>query len=206
MLWKRNYRHICRSSSGGPIFFSHFRNGFMTIFNFYLFNRDGACIFYKEWRREKQSGMPKREEFKLMFGMLLSLRSFAERLSSKDGNQLVRYFKTSKYKMNYMEIPTGLKMVMNTDPSAVGIPELLRAVYQVIVISYYVPPNIYNRSFHISAMMLRYLQNPDRRCMPASLEIGAHQISPVDRLLPRALLDRKLAEREAKRRTRMVWW
>ncbi|KAE9416974.1 hypothetical protein Angca_003592, partial [Angiostrongylus cantonensis] len=105
----------------------------MTIFNFYLFNRDGACIFYKEWRREKQSGMPKREEFKLMFGMLLSLRSFAERLSSKDGNQLVRYFKTSKYKMNYMEIPTGLKMVMNTDPSAVGIPELLRAVYQIYV-------------------------------------------------------------------------
>ncbi|KHJ80891.1 Sybindin-like family protein, partial [Oesophagostomum dentatum] len=58
---------------------------FMTIFNFYLFNRDGVCIFYKEWRRDKQSGMPKSEEFKLMFGMLLSLRSFAERLSSKDG-------------------------------------------------------------------------------------------------------------------------
>ncbi|VDM84439.1 unnamed protein product [Strongylus vulgaris] len=30
-----------------------------------------------------------------------------------------------------METPTGLKMVMNTDPSAVGIPELIRAIYQV---------------------------------------------------------------------------
>ncbi|VDM58462.1 unnamed protein product [Angiostrongylus costaricensis] len=119
----------------------------MTIFNLYLFNRDGACIFYKEWKREKQSGMQKSEEFKLMFGMLLSLRSFAERLSSKDGNQLVRYFKTSKYKMNYMEIPTGLKMVMNTDPSAVGIPELLRTVYQVIVDFYYVRSNVYNNLF-----------------------------------------------------------
>ncbi|EYC41079.1 hypothetical protein Y032_0583g303 [Ancylostoma ceylanicum] len=106
---------------------------FMTIFNFYLFNRDGVCIFYKEWRRDKQSGMPKSEEFKLMFGMLLSLRSFAERLSSKDGQQLVRYFKTSSYRMNYMETPTGLKMVMNTDPSAVGIPELIRAIYQIYV-------------------------------------------------------------------------
>ncbi|KAK6738476.1 hypothetical protein RB195_020525 [Necator americanus] len=77
--------------------------------------------------------MPRTEEFKLMFGMLLSLRSFAERLSSKDGQQLVRYFKTSSYRMNYMETPTGLKMVMNTDPSAVGIPELIRAIYQIYV-------------------------------------------------------------------------
>ncbi|WKX97203.1 hypothetical protein Q1695_013126 [Nippostrongylus brasiliensis] len=105
----------------------------MTIYNFYLFNRDGTCIFYKEWRRDKQSGMPQTEEFKLMFGMLVSLRSFAERLSSKDGHQLVRYFKTSSYRMNYMETPTGLKMVMNTDPSAVGIPELIRSIYQIYV-------------------------------------------------------------------------
>ncbi|VDN36681.1 unnamed protein product [Cylicostephanus goldi] len=33
--------------------------------------------------------------------------------------------------MNYMETPTGLKMVMNTDPSAVGIPELIRDIYKV---------------------------------------------------------------------------
>ncbi|XGW11079.1 hypothetical protein V3C99_012521 [Haemonchus contortus] len=105
----------------------------MTIYNFYLFNRDGTCIFYKEWRRDKQSGMAKSEEFKLMFGMLVSLRSFSERLSSKDGHQLVRYFKTSSYRLNYMETPTGLKMVMNTDPSAVGIPELIRSIYQVYV-------------------------------------------------------------------------
>ncbi|VDL67013.1 unnamed protein product, partial [Nippostrongylus brasiliensis] len=105
----------------------------MTIYNFYLFNRDGTCIFYKEWRRDKQSGMPQ-TEFKLMFGMLVSLRSFAERLSSKDGHQLVRYFKTSSYRMNYMETPTGLKMVMNTDPSAVGIPELIRSIYQLFQI------------------------------------------------------------------------
>ncbi|VDL67226.1 unnamed protein product [Nippostrongylus brasiliensis] len=35
--------------------------------------------------------------------------------------------------MNYMETPTGLKMVMNTDPSAVGIPELIRSIYQIYV-------------------------------------------------------------------------
>lgn len=35
--------------------------------------------------------------------------------------------------MNYMETPTGLKMVMNTDPSAVGIPDLIRSIYQIYV-------------------------------------------------------------------------
>lgn len=33
--------------------------------------------------------------------------------------------------MNYIETATGLKMVLNTDPQAVGMPELIRSIYQV---------------------------------------------------------------------------
>ncbi|GMT34966.1 hypothetical protein PFISCL1PPCAC_26263, partial [Pristionchus fissidentatus] len=105
----------------------------MTIYNLYIFNKEGTCIYYREWKREKQSGLPKSEEYKLMFGMLISLRSFAERLSTKDGQQLVRSYKTSAYKMNYMESPTGLKMVVNTDPNAASVPDLVRGIYQVYV-------------------------------------------------------------------------
>ncbi|GMT02960.1 hypothetical protein PENTCL1PPCAC_25134 [Pristionchus entomophagus] len=108
----------------------------MAIYNLYIFNKDGTCIFYREWKREKQSGLPRSEEYKLMFGMLISLRSFAERLSTKDGlvpQQLVRNYKTSTYKMNYMESPTGLKMVLNTDPNAAGVPDLVRGIYQAYV-------------------------------------------------------------------------
>uniref|UniRef100_A0A1I7W6Z7 Ovule protein n=1 Tax=Heterorhabditis bacteriophora TaxID=37862 RepID=A0A1I7W6Z7_HETBA len=47
-------------------------------------------------------------------------------------HQCVRYYRTSHYKMNYMETSTGLKMVLNTDPGALGIPELLRTMYQDI--------------------------------------------------------------------------
>uniref|UniRef100_A0A914CZE1 Trafficking protein particle complex subunit n=1 Tax=Acrobeloides nanus TaxID=290746 RepID=A0A914CZE1_9BILA len=106
----------------------------MTIYNFYLFNKQGLCIAYKEWHREKQSGMPREEEYKLVYGMLLSLRSFAGKLTTKSqGTQLVKSYRTSVYKMNYMETPTGLKMVVNTDPDAFEIPELLRSLYQVFV-------------------------------------------------------------------------
>lgn len=29
----------------------------MTIYNFYMFDRLGTCIHYREWRRDKRSGM-----------------------------------------------------------------------------------------------------------------------------------------------------
>ncbi|VDM23042.1 unnamed protein product [Wuchereria bancrofti] len=104
----------------------------MTIFNFYLFNRDGACVLYREWKREKKAVMSMEQELKLMYGMLLSLRSFALKLSTAAGIQQVNSFETSQYKLNYLETPTGLKMVLNTDPNAAGIPELMRSIYQVM--------------------------------------------------------------------------
>ncbi|KAI6244036.1 Trafficking protein particle complex subunit [Aphelenchoides fujianensis] len=105
----------------------------MTIYNLYIFNKDGGCIVYKEWNREKKSEMSRDEEFKLVYGMLLSLRSFSSKLSTKGGTQLVRGFRTSAYKMNYLETGTLLKCVLNTDPDAIGINELLRDIYSVFV-------------------------------------------------------------------------
>lgn len=37
----------------------------MTIYNFYFFNRNGKCIYYKEWKREKHSGISDRTEVSL---------------------------------------------------------------------------------------------------------------------------------------------
>ncbi|KAI6205492.1 hypothetical protein M3Y94_00798400 [Aphelenchoides besseyi] len=105
----------------------------MTIYNLYIFNKDGGCIVYKEWNREKRSEMSREEEFKLVYGMLLSLRSFSTKLSTKGGTQLVRGYRTSAYKMNYLETGTLLKFVLNTDPDAVGISELLRDIYTTFV-------------------------------------------------------------------------
>lgn len=45
----------------------------MTIFNFYLFNRDGACILYKEWNREKKAGMSMEQVEFVKFSLELAL-------------------------------------------------------------------------------------------------------------------------------------
>ena len=105
----------------------------MTLYNFYLFNPKGECICYKEWRRDNKREITQDGEFKLIYGLILSLRSFAQRISTKDGQQYIKFFQTSGYKMNYMETATGLKFVLNSDPDALGIPELLRSIYSIFV-------------------------------------------------------------------------
>uniref|UniRef100_A0A915MEK6 FUZ/MON1/HPS1 first Longin domain-containing protein n=1 Tax=Meloidogyne javanica TaxID=6303 RepID=A0A915MEK6_MELJA len=107
-------------------------NGYTKLAD--LLRKSGTCLAYKEWCREKKSGLSQEEEFKLVHGMLLSLRSFTHKLATKTGHlPLVHSYKTSSYKMNYMETATGLKMVLNADPDAVAIAELMQAIFAMFV-------------------------------------------------------------------------
>lgn len=82
-----------------------------------------------------------------MNGLLLSIKSFVQRLSPLDS--LVSFsrtfncfyrnfpfrkdgfhsFKTNVYKLNYYETPTGLKFILNTDPQVGNIRDTLHQLY-----------------------------------------------------------------------------
>ena len=89
----------------------------MTIYNIYVFSKDGACIFHHEWNKKKGTGMAKEEEYKLMYGMVYSIKSFASRMSPNSYKDGFLGYKTSTYYLHCLETPSGVKMVLNTDPS-----------------------------------------------------------------------------------------
>ncbi|XP_076435800.1 trafficking protein particle complex subunit 1-like isoform X2 [Babylonia areolata] len=100
----------------------------MTVYDFYLFDRNGNCLYYAEWNRKHQPGISKEEEFKLMYGMIFSIKSFINRISPKD----------VKYKLHFYETPSGLKFIMNTDLNVGNIRDVLQQMFSSIYVEYVV--------------------------------------------------------------------
>lgn len=98
------------------------------------------------------------QEFKLMYGMLFSIRSFVSKMSPLDmypshhlsicppdslsvhlssclwSLSVLRKegflsFQTSKYRLHYYETPSGLKFVLNTDLSVTNARDTLQHIY-----------------------------------------------------------------------------
>ncbi|UJR22049.1 hypothetical protein I4U23_025117 [Adineta vaga] len=107
----------------------------MVVYNLYIFNRTGQCLFYREWLRRKQTNMTQEEEFKLMNGFLYSVKSFVQRLSPTDLKDGFLSFKTNCYKLHYYETVTGLKFVLNTDNNVGNIRDILHQLYSTIFVN-----------------------------------------------------------------------
>lgn len=108
------------------------------IYNFHIFTRAGDCIYYHEWNRTKEQTISQEEEFKLMYGMIYSIKSFAKRLAPKPSKEAFRYYKTNQYKLHFHETPTGLKLVLTTSPEVGDIDAILKQIYTQIYTEYVV--------------------------------------------------------------------
>jgi trafficking protein particle complex subunit 1 len=108
------------------------------IYNLYIYDRKGKCLFYKEWSRPLNtlSDDPE-EEKKLMYGMLYSLKELTSKISPSKGPEGLHTVKTNvschliafsansiffsqTYTLHHFESGTGMTFIMNSDPSTSG--------------------------------------------------------------------------------------
>lgn len=119
----------------------------MAIYCFYLFDRRGVCLCYREWARA-QSVHTREDDQKTMFGMLFALRNFAAKLAPagvSPADAAPRLFKTDVYALHYFETPTGLRFVLTTsrDAGAPDIVDRLRDIYADIFVEYVIRNPLY---------------------------------------------------------------
>eukprot|EP00127_Corallochytrium_limacisporum_P000768 Clim_evm54s25 gene=Clim_evmTU54s25 len=108
------------------------------IYNLYIFDKHGTCLYHKEYSRPKVAQMNESEEHKLIYGMIYSLKSFAERIQVKEGKEGLHSFTTSAYKFNFYESASGFKFILNTDPRVGDLRDFLKRLYSEIFVVYFV--------------------------------------------------------------------
>lgn len=104
----------------------------VQLYTLSIFNRQGAPLFYKEWSRPSPAKDMK-EEHKLMFGFLFSLKQLVSKMSPRKGGGFYAC-STSAYKLHYFETASGLRFVLTTDLAAADMRETLRYIYSQIYV------------------------------------------------------------------------
>lgn len=112
----------------------------MTPFTFYMFNRDGECLQYIEWSRQRPAENAA-DDAKMLFGLLFSLNALAAKIDPAGSGGAAaggppqprrvgfQSFRTSAYKLHYLELPSGIQLVLTTEPAAGDLRDALRHIY-----------------------------------------------------------------------------
>ena len=104
------------------------------IYNLFIYERNGGCLYYQEWNRTRPCESAE-EEKKLLFGLIYSLKMFCEKSSPTSARAQKDFYSytTSAYKLHYFETASGLKFILFTDPQLPSLRERLREVHQLYV-------------------------------------------------------------------------
>ena len=96
----------------------------LQILEFFIFNRSGICLLHLDFQNDQntitnkalESNKEKTNEnrYKLIFGLLFSMKSFVKNISPNRTVDFFKSFATSNYKLHYTEFLNGLRFVCIT--------------------------------------------------------------------------------------------
>ncbi|OSX69063.1 hypothetical protein BU14_1909s0001 [Porphyra umbilicalis] len=111
----------------------------MAVYCFYLFDRAGRLLCYREWSRARRTHAGE-DDAKSMFGLLFALRNFCSKLSPSPLGGSPKYYITETYALHHHETPTGLRFLLLTSPDFGGadISRDLRDLYADAYVPYVV--------------------------------------------------------------------
>lgn len=124
----------------------------MTVYCFYLFDRSGTCLCYREWKRTVKVHDASDDQ-KNMFGMLFALRNFSMKLSPAPASGVPNFFITDVYALHYFETPTGLRFVLTTskDFGDLDVVRHLGEIYSDIYVEYAMKNPLYRKGTPIKS-------------------------------------------------------
>ncbi|KAK8802021.1 hypothetical protein WA158_006416 [Blastocystis sp. Blastoise] len=105
------------------------------IYNIYIFDTTGSCLYYHEWTREHDAFKSNRdEEKKLIFGLIFSLKQFIKTLSpNPEAEEGLHCFKTKTYTLYHLDTPSGLRFIVNTDNETPDMTDALWHIYDLFI-------------------------------------------------------------------------
>ncbi|CAM9155295.1 unnamed protein product [Discosporangium mesarthrocarpum] len=107
------------------------------IYNLYIFNRKGKCLYYREWHRPLNTlEHDQLEEQRLMFGMLYSIKELVTKMSQDPKTAALHALKTGSYTLHHLETSSGLRFVLNTDNNAGDLRANLHHLYSRIYVEH----------------------------------------------------------------------
>ena len=89
-------------------------------------------LYYHEFSRPLPA-YDMKEEHKLMFGFLFSLKQLVAKMSPKKGGGFYAC-NTSAYRLHYFETASGYRFVLTTDLAAADLRDTLRHIYSNIFV------------------------------------------------------------------------
>lgn len=109
------------------------------ILEFFIFNRNGDCLvhlnlqedqfIYRNQALQVNNDRKLENRYKLIFGLLFSMKSFVKNLSTNKDNDYFRCYSTANYKLHYAEFLNGLRFVCMTPPMRMDLCQHLKEIY-----------------------------------------------------------------------------